>query len=173
VRRHQSSGEFIVSPAVLTTRVEHLDLAAVPSAAGLARQFVINMLAGSGVREDITADAAQVVSELVTNAGQHAVPPIDPRSSLCAQDLKVIAVSLHVQPNGFVVEVLDPDLMRHNVPHVCRPSDNDEHGRGLSMVVAKLASTWGVRKVNGGKGVWARFDLSASGPDARLYGPAQ
>ena len=99
-------------------------------------------------------DAMLVVSELVTNAVTHAVPP----SCLPGRARVMVEVCVNPlvgRPRGVRVAVGDPssDLPEHH-----RAEPGEEHGRGV-MLVATLAQRWGVERVPGGKQVWAEFDL--------------
>jgi anti-sigma regulatory factor (Ser/Thr protein kinase) len=111
-----------------------------PAAVRAARQFVVDRLAG-----DHAADtAALLVSELATNAVEHARTPFTVR----------VVVGPTVR-----VEVGD----RSNASPVALevPSEADR-GRGLGIVAA-LASRWGTSHTAEGKVVW--FELPAgAGP---------
>ncbi|MBW5480630.1 ATP-binding protein [Streptomyces bambusae] len=99
-----------------------------PTAAGIARHHAQQLLTGWGVDDDEIFDALLVVSELVTNAVEHALPPI----------------ALHLK----VTSAADGSTQLHaNVTDSGpAPSDgtwtsscaDDEHGRGQN-IVATLA----------------------------------
>jgi anti-sigma regulatory factor (Ser/Thr protein kinase) len=110
-----------------------------PTAVRDARQFVVERLAGARASDT----AALLVSELATNAVQHAGTSFT----------VTVKVGRRVR-----VEVVDhspaPPLPRHV------PVEAD-HGRGLSIVAA-LASRWGTAPTAEGKVVW--FELPKGGP---------
>jgi len=85
---------------------------------------------------------ALLVDELVTNAIVHARGEI----GLRVEDF----------PGWIRVEVSDTARFG---PTVRSPSPGDEHGRGM-MIVASLASSWGIVRTPSGKGVWFRLDLA-------------
>lgn len=118
----------------------HLALPAAPKAAGIARAFVRDQLAASEVDE--TLDAVSLcVSELVTNALDHAAPPFELRLA-CADD-------------SLRVEVSDATTARP-VPREVEPTAL--RGRGLQFV-EQSAARWGVDPNPHGKTVWAEFGL--------------
>lgn len=82
-------------------------------------------------------DVALVVSELVTNAVEHAVPPIS---------LRMARHRRHVY-----VCVCDGSAAS---PWQRQPVSGDEGGRGL-LVTAALADRYGYRRVPQGKAIWA------------------
>lgn len=84
-----------------------------------------------------------VVSELVTNAVQHA-----------QLGSPAIALRLEVAPATLRIEVKDSDP-RWAQPRP--PAGLDESGFGLVLVQA-LAREWGLRHTGAGKAVWAELD---------------
>lgn len=90
--------------------------------------------------------AALLVSELVTNALQHATAPIGVRLVRPAPHAEVL-----------LVEVSDP-LPRPPRARAARPEDED--GRGLQLL-ASASRRWGTRPGAGGKTVW--FELTLPG----------
>lgn len=111
-----------------------------PCAPAVARALVRDTLTGWGLR-DIVDEALLVVSELVTNAVVHALPPI--------------TLSLHRHGGAVRGEVID-----HGPTWIVRPpialDDTDaEQGRGLALVDA-VASRWGIDPLpsEGGKCAW-------------------
>ncbi|MEO9326057.1 SpoIIE family protein phosphatase [Nocardioides sp. C4-1] len=119
---------------VLHRRLEHHDLAPAE-----ARTLVTKHLDALGVPAAVRNDVVLAVSELVTNAVVHARPPVSLR--------------LRVGDRELWVEVVDRTLLR---PQRQRPTDDDEHGRGLN-IVASLASSWGTKRTDAGKAVWCSF----------------
>ena len=88
--------------------------------------------------------AVLLVSELVTNALQHAC------------DTGAIGLELTSSGTLLRVEVQDGD------PHwrlSGKPADCDESGYGF-VLVDSLAGRWGVRRISAGKAVWAELDAS-------------
>jgi anti-sigma regulatory factor (Ser/Thr protein kinase) len=92
-------------------------------------------------------DAELVVSELLTNAIQ------------AGCSTAVVNVSLH--PSHVLLSVQDD---APGQPQSRLPLPEDEHGRGLH-VVGQLVRRWGVRRIEGGKEVWAEL---AYPPGVRL-----
>jgi anti-sigma regulatory factor (Ser/Thr protein kinase) len=89
--------------------------------------------------DGLIADAQLVITELVTNAIVHA-------ESACTVTLQLDDRSLHI-------EVTDDD------PTPPKPQPFDvmrEGGRGL-LIVATLASAWGIEPQARGKRVWAQL----------------
>ena len=116
-----------------------LDLPPVPRAAGIARAFVRDNLPTAS---DATIDAVSLcVSELVTNALDHATPPFELRVRRDADRLRV--------------EVSDASSARP-VPRRVEPSAL--RGRGLQFI-EQIAARWGVVPRPNGKTVWAEFGV--------------
>ena len=117
-------------------------LAADPEQVGRARRLVAARLPEWGLPDDAGEVAVLLVSELVTNAILHGVPP-----------LELVAFPL---ADGLRVEVHDAGdsnpVMRQSAPDV-------GSGRGLHLVDA-LATRWGSERIGPGKSVW--FELGAS-----------
>ncbi|MFD5590600.1 ATP-binding protein [Streptomyces griseorubiginosus] len=109
-----------------------------------ARRFAAETLAGWGLAETPrTDDVLLCVSELVTNALLHGVPP--------GRQLRLF---LRHEGHAVVVEVHDSGP---GVPRVVY--DGDEGGRGL-LLVSALSDKWGVRERELGKAVWCEFALA-------------
>lgn len=120
-----------------------LQLGAIPSSPGTARELTRTMLAGQGLGR-LSETAELVASELVTNAvqasEQYAVPPsIEFRVSV-------------VEGRYAHIEVRDCDSR----PPILRNAlADDESGRGLVLVQA-LSLEWGWYPLRqGGKCIWA------------------
>lgn len=115
-----------------------LPLPPAPKAAGIARAFVREHLLPTA--SDSTVDAVTLcVSELVTNALDHAAPPFELRMAYA---------------NGRVrVEVSDAAT---SSPVQRSPEPSALRGRGLQFV-DQSATRWGVDPFPGGKTVWAEF----------------
>ncbi len=113
-----------------------------PTSVAAARAFVSRGLAGR-LSEDVSAGALVVVSELATNAVEHARTPF----------------TVTVEWSGLTVTVKVAD----GSPQVPAGPLRDlmaTHGRGLQLLDA-LSVSWGVSvETTGGKSVWARFTAS-------------
>ena len=87
--------------------------------------------------DHLSGDVELIVSELVTNATQH------------AGGVRSIAITAR---DGYIrVEVADPDP---TPPSLRSPGTGENSGRGL-LLVAALSRAWGVRPEGDGKVVWA------------------
>lgn len=116
-------------------------------AAGLARQVTRSAVAAW--RLGYLADTAVLlVSELVTNATQHAGP-----------GAAVTVLRLEYHGHWLRIEVHDasPDEPQPRIPDWL-----DESGFGL-MLVDALATKWGVQRTGQGKAVWAVLDARPGG----------
>ncbi len=123
------------SARVLSVRT--LELRPEDHASARARALVTSHLAELGVTDrPVVDDAVLVASELVTNAVLHAELPCQLRLVSTRDELRI--------------EVED---RAHAQPQRRRPDDDDEHGRGLTIVAA-LSSGWGSRPTPTGKVVW-------------------
>lgn len=101
----------------------------------------------AAVADERTDDAMLIVSELVTNAVRHAGTNV------------VLTVRVH--PDRIRIEVSDGvDELSAMMPG--RPDSSRPDGRGL-VIVAALASNWGVtREPDGlGKTVWADLPIAS------------
>ncbi|MGH9045748.1 MAG: ATP-binding protein [Acidimicrobiales bacterium] len=107
-----------------------------------ARRFTASTL--EGLPEDLIDGAILMVSELATNAVQHARSRFE--------------LTIDCDPDGVEVEVWDHGGGEAEPQH---PSATDTSGRGLQIVGA-LADAWGTRQATDrwGKGVW--FTLAAN-----------
>jgi anti-sigma regulatory factor (Ser/Thr protein kinase) len=120
-----------------------LALPAAPKAAGLARAFVRENLATDTA--DATIDAAALcVSELVTNALDHASPPFELR--IACHDGRVRIEVSDASDARPVQRPVEPMALR---------------GRGLHFI-DQSASCWGVVPREHGKTVWAEIGLAGS-----------
>jgi PAS domain S-box-containing protein len=101
-----------------------------------ARHLVAHHLEERSVPPMLVSDTVLTTSELVTNAVVHGLGPVD----------------LRLRTNGHevLVEVADRATFQ---PRKLRPTEEDEHGRGL-QIVAALAERWGTRATEDGKSVW-------------------
>ncbi|MEZ0494001.1 ATP-binding protein [Kineococcus sp. TBRC 1896] len=124
-----------VPPSVPTS----LDLERDRRAVARARAFVRDHCAQSQVAETVCDTAVLLVSELVTNAVEHA------RSR--------VRLAVAVSARLVHVEVGDQNAA---LPAVRSPDSSAVHGRGMAIVDG-LAEDWGVRPDGRGKTIW--FDL--------------
>lgn len=121
-----------------------------PASVPLARLSVRTTLACWGL-DSLVDPAALVVSELVTNSVQHAAPPRRPGDDLACCRLTVERLAAGVVRVS-VADSFPCPLVR------CRPTDEDEHGRGLT-VVAELSARWAVKTARNAKTVWAELEV--------------
>ncbi|MFF4345903.1 ATP-binding protein [Streptomyces sp. NPDC001530] len=134
---------------MLREEVEHVcPLPPVTGAVSAIRRRVGAVLADWNVSREIVEDALLVVSELLTNALVHALPPAELRLSWVRDD----------GLGTLRVEVTDagPALAAGQSP---AGFDPDEHGRGEEIVHA-LATRHGIHVHSGGFTRWA--DLVAA-----------
>jgi anti-sigma regulatory factor (Ser/Thr protein kinase) len=123
-------------------------LAHCPQAAGAAREIAAAVLDDWQVGEGTTDTALLVVSELVTNAVEHAQPPV--------------ALHLHRERVGSRVwmGVSDGGPAASEGDWTARCTD-DEHGRGLAIVEA-LTAAHGTVSHRGGNTHWAHLRTTAT-----------
>lgn len=118
-----------------------------PEAAGIARRLTLAALQAWDIGEETADQVVLAVSELVTNAVEHALPPV--------------ALKL-ARPCGhrlLRIEVTDggPARTRGAWTASCEP---DEHGRG-SMIVDFMAAAHGTRLAGGRTTHWADLPVAA------------
>ncbi|MET7989076.1 MULTISPECIES: ATP-binding protein [unclassified Streptomyces] len=99
-----------------------------PLAPAVARREARRVLTARGVDEDQIYDTLLVVSELVTNAVTHALPPVALHLRVAGRDVGRIQV--HVSDGG---PQLDPTTWAATRPE-------DEHGRGAAIISALVDS---------------------------------
>ena len=133
-------------------------LPCVPSSVAVARGRISAELHGAGLFAGYVADAALVLSELLSNAILHARPLPDAR----------IRAAWVLSPAW--LEVLVSDGGSATRPQVPRPSLSAPGGRGLS-IVEHLCSSWGVRADAAGTTVWAVLP-AVRGDRVPAVGPA-
>ncbi|PVZ08281.1 ATP-binding protein [Actinomycetospora cinnamomea] len=112
-----------------------------PRAPGDARGHVRRVCRHWGIDEDTREAAEIVVTELVTNAVEHA-------SSASVVEVWRRDHSLRLTVRDFDLTVL---------PEAHLPDPSAPRGRGLAMVAA-VARTWGVEAHRDGKTVWAEME---------------
>ncbi|HEY0543650.1 MAG TPA: ATP-binding protein [Actinoallomurus sp.] len=115
-----------------------------------AREFATDTLNSWGLSQ-LVDDAVVIISELVTNAVRHGVPPY----AAAAGDMP-IKLSLVRQGRFLVLIVADPSDQGPEL----RPADDVcENGRGLHVIEA-LSHVWGWTPLGDtGKAVWAALPL--------------
>jgi hypothetical protein len=133
--------------------------AALPEAAHDARTFTARTLTSWGL-SDLAETATLLVSELITNAVQHAGgvmnPPAD-RTELLGQVAPVM-LGLSRRTSLVLIEVWDRD----QAPPLRRVADDAVGGRGLELVDA-LSKEWGCDILTtGGKIVWSALETECA-----------
>ena len=119
----------------------YVQLAAQPAEVPRVRQAVQDWLRAAGNRCDwFTAEL--LVTELVTNALLHALPPLEVR-------VKALGAA------GVRIEVFD--AARDRLPSRDDSPLDADNGRGLEIIAA-LASRWGTESASSGKLVWVELD---------------
>ncbi len=126
-----------------------------PASVPRARRLTLVQLAAWALHE-FADDAELLVSELVTNALQHAGGPIRLTLSLCSADRAVRC------------EVADEDPGQ---PRVCATDGDDESGRGLHLLDL-LSRCWGSTRTAAGKVVWFELHVLPVALRAALQKPA-
>lgn len=136
-----------------------LTLAAVPTAAGLARSFARQCLSQWGLNQ-LLGDAELVTSELVTNA-VHATGTSNPQPRWSElHNIALLIVRLVVTADSLVIEVWDRDP---STPVPKQPEQADETGRGL-IIVEALCRRWDYFfPDSGGKAVWGELAIPVNG----------
>lgn len=124
-----------------------------PSAASDARRMVTQQLANHGYPSDLGEDAESIVSELVANALASAMRGQE-RGLPPAVVVAVSGVGAEV-----CLSVYDSDPTPP--PSVWIAADEDEHGRGLT-IVGELSDIWGWSRGDiTGKYIWAVLRANA------------
>ncbi len=125
-------------------------LPCVPSSVAVARGRIAAELREADLFATAVADAALVLSELLSNAILHARPLPDSR----------VRVSWVL--TAATVEVVVSDGGSATRPRAARPSLSSIGGRGLG-IVEHLCSSWGVRADERGTTVWAVLPAPRNG----------
>ncbi|GGZ81961.1 SpoIIE family protein phosphatase [Streptomyces echinoruber] len=147
--RPQDDVAFLVARAhaLSPDRVASWEIPADPAAVQQARRDTARQLAAWGL-DDAAFTTELIVSELVTNAINHAYGPIHLRL---------------IHERALICEVSDAS---NTSPHLRRARSTDEGGRGL-FLVAQVAQRWGTRYTDTGKTIWAEQQLpSARGTES-------
>lgn len=113
-----------------------------------ARSLVTDTCRVWRIPRAIAEDLAVITSELATNAVVHAPGP-------------TVGVALLLTAREAWVVVIDHGPRRSIEPR--HAADDDEHGRGLSLVAA-LASRCGNRRAGTGTAAWACIELPDTAP---------
>jgi two-component sensor histidine kinase len=140
-----------------TCRLE-LELGAVPMPARLGRALTAELCRRCGMAE-LVPTAELVVSELVTNAVEHAASGRDRGRGRDGNRGRPgrVTLTVSVTRRGVSIEVADPDP---HGPAVRAAGPWDEGGRGTFLVAAH-SSSWGWRPRPDGKSVWAELALAS------------
>ena len=112
------------------------------SSVGVARRHLVSDLNEAGVCATSATDAALVISELLSNALQHAQPLPSARIRV-AWDLDTDSVRVAVSDGGGSTR-----------PELGEPTPTTTGGRGL-WIVARLSRRWGTLSNEEGTTVWA------------------
>jgi PAS domain S-box-containing protein len=111
-----------------------------PQQVAVGRRFTRDTLT-AWQHPDLADTACLLVSEILTNAVQHA--------------RQMIGLRLHHTAREIIAEITDDNTQP---PQRTLPAAADESGRGLTLVEA-LAGTWGARPSGTGKTVWFTLTL--------------
>ncbi|WP_433262307.1 ATP-binding protein [Actinosynnema sp. CS-041913] len=114
-------------------------LPATAGASAQARRLVGEAVATWGMSPDVAEDAALVVTELVSNAVDHASGPLE--------------LTVSRTPQGIRIEVADQSP---TMPQPRPVEVESARGRGL-IIVAALSQDWGTSPTGTGKTVWAEL----------------
>lgn len=140
-----------------TAPTSSVELVATREAPSRARHHSRATLREWGMSDSLVEAVELVVSELVTNAVQHASrrPPALTATEANAPDPYEIVVTLVHHPDGVLrIEVSDWDPTPPSFSYAPRYAD---HGRGL-LIVGALAKEWGcLHPIDGGKVVWCNL----------------
>jgi len=133
--------------AVVREAAEHIcPLPHIPEAVSVVRRRMRTVLADWNLAPDLAEDALLVISELITNAVVHALPPAALRLSRAGADGR----------HTLRVEVTDAGPAAADGRPVVEPCETSEHGRGIGIVTA-LAAECGTQVHAGGTTRWAEL----------------
>ena len=135
----------VVAPRNTSSLVLTLALPWTSIAAGKARTLLRVSLLRTDIPDSLSQTVELLVTELVTNALRHAVPPLD-----------LSAVYRNTASPVLRCAVRDGSS---ELPVMGRASTACEGGRGL-MLVDSLSDRWGSHRTPGGKIVWCELNLS-------------
>jgi anti-sigma regulatory factor (Ser/Thr protein kinase) len=131
-------------PTSLVIHEDRLTYTPFARSVSLARRRSARLIAEWGYPE-LAADVGLVVSEMASNALLHGVVP----GRLFRVHLKLTASALRIEVT---------DARGECLPVQRTPADDDQFGRGLTLIGA-LTARWGVEPLVVGKTVWAELDL--------------
>jgi serine phosphatase RsbU (regulator of sigma subunit)/anti-sigma regulatory factor (Ser/Thr protein kinase) len=153
---HDDVAVLFVAAHPAVGRKASVQLAATLEAARAARRFSVSTLEKWNAAH-LTDTVCSIVSELVTNAVEHAGTPMELR--------------LRSRPGALMVEVADAD---GRLARATPTSSGDERHRGL-VIVGTLSARWGVRPTANGKVVWAQIadDSPEGGEPGAEHGAGQ
>jgi anti-sigma regulatory factor (Ser/Thr protein kinase) len=127
--------------------VSVLELAPLPTATPCFRLHAVAVLKEWGLPRDLIGDAEILVSELMTNAAD---------ASACLPERPPVSLRLLVDGTSLLIEAWDQSPLDLEPREA---GDDDECGRGLT-VVAALSTRWGCeRTAYRHKVVWAELAL--------------
>jgi anti-sigma regulatory factor (Ser/Thr protein kinase) len=131
--------------ASLLLREDRLTYTPNPRSVSLARRRSARLV-GEWGHPALAGDVGLVVSEMASNALLHG-----------AVQGRLFRVHLKLLTSTLRIEVTDP--RGECLPVRRTPADDDQFGRGLTLIGA-LTARWGVEPCVVGKTVWAEFDVS-------------
>ncbi|MFB7821727.1 ATP-binding protein [Streptomyces hydrogenans] len=140
--------------------INELTLAATPNAVAWARRHTVDILQRWRFPAEGIEVARLLVSELATNAIQHARSTKTSEASAHSASIGTIVLMLWPTDGGIILAVSDPDPR----PPAPRPSDaSATGGRGL-VLIQTMANRWGYspRQPHPGKIVWAEVPARPS-----------
>jgi anti-sigma regulatory factor (Ser/Thr protein kinase) len=143
---HDDVAVLFVATRPSTTRKAELALSPTLEAARAARRFAMSTLAQWSM-DELGDTVCSIVSELVTNAVEHAGT--------------AILLRLRHRIGSVLIEVSDRD---GRLARATPTGLGDERHRGL-VIVSTLASRWGVRPTETGKVVWAQVAVPGESQD--------
>ncbi|MGW9438082.1 ATP-binding protein [Streptomyces sp. NPDC055607] len=146
-----ASRDAVTGESVFGLPLEHE-----PLAPATARHAVRPVLVTWGLTEDQIYDTLLIISELVTNAVTHALPPVVLHLRLCVTPDAPGSVQVHVSDGG----PPPPLAAEGRTDNWAANRPDDEHGRGNS-IVATLARRTGLDDdVDGLVDHWASLDAA-------------
>ncbi|WDM11448.1 ATP-binding protein [Streptomyces lavenduligriseus] len=130
-----------------------LTLAATPNAVAWARRHTVDILQRWSFPDEGIEVARLLVSELATNAIQHARPTKTSEATAHSVGIATIVLTLWPTDAGIILAVSDPD---RRPPAPRAPDASATGGRGL-VLIQTMANRWGYSptQTHPGKIVWA------------------